>query len=203
MSVLGTYPLTGNSMAATGVATGLTLGDLTKNAGATATFNYAAASPAAGVFTDPLLSLESSSTTTADAVTNGRYFSLALTVAAGYTLSLTSLTLLASRAGTSTTRGFGVRSSADSFTATLLDTAVTESTGAAGTYTVDLSGAAFQSLGAGTTTFRFYIWTGGSGLALRMDDFTVNGTLTAPAGSVVPRRRAVAALTALGVIGKV
>ena len=154
-----------------------------------------AASNAGGVFsfTGWTTGATNGSSTFSGGVDVTDYFQFTVTPGTGYTFSLSSLTFSAGRSSTGP-RQFVIRSSADGFTAnlggsvtdpnlTLLGTNVfqfTDNTSTA-TYannTITLGGA-FTSLGS-PLTFRIYGFNaeGGSG-AFRIDDVSINGSLTA------------------------
>lgn len=119
------------------------------------------------------------SNTEAGAVTANDYFQFTITPTDGSELSLTNLTLDFDASYNSQVRGFAVRSSRDSFAATLLNYSEAASAGTVGTFvnqSVDLSGASFQNLTT-ATTFRIYLFDNASAGTsnIRLDNVVLNG----------------------------
>lgn len=121
----------------------------------------------------------------------GKYFEFSITPDAGTAVDLTSLTFNAAKGGSTGTRGFFVRSSADAYAGTLAalgaptalvanDVGYNLATGRP-TYTavtIDLSAPAFQNLTPGTPlTFRFFTFASTSGNSVDIDDLSINGTV--------------------------
>jgi len=108
--VLVQYTITGNSLNTTTNATGIAGGTLTN-----ASLNTFVAN-SLGYTTDPEIRAvpPNSTTTSSTAVTNNSYFSFSVTPT-NLEMDLTSLTFNAARGGSSTTRGYVVRSSIDSY----------------------------------------------------------------------------------------
>jgi PKD repeat protein len=126
------------------------------------------------------------------AVNTGEYYEVTVTPAAGYTISLGSITFSFGRSGTGV-RTYAVRSDADAYAANLpasispanpnlsvqtgdvffLNTDIT--TTSQNGSTITLSGASFSSLSA-ARTFRFYGWNAeGTGGTFSIDNVTITG----------------------------
>jgi len=133
-----------------------------------------------GYITDPVYQgfPASGATAQSTAVTNNSYFSFAVTVSSGKKMSLTSLTFKAARGGTSTPRGWGLRSSIDSYGNDIATSTIATVRTTWTDYSVDLSGAPFQNL-TGTTTFRFYVWTTSTTGSIECDEIILNGLISA------------------------
>jgi hypothetical protein len=127
------------------------------------------------------------------------YFGFTVTPDSGMTLNLDSLTLDAARAGGST-RGFQIRSSADGFVGNLVispSSAILSSQRPTYTsYTVDLSGAAFDSVAATSLEFRVYPF-GGTNLFIDYDNITLNGAVSS---SAIPEPSTVALLAGFSIL---
>lgn len=172
MAILLAYNLTSGFDAST-VATGVTGSALTAGAGLSVfsrtTVGYA--SDPVGIANPP-----DSTTTSTLAVTNDSYFYLTITPAGGKKISLTTLTFNMARGGASTPRGYQVRSSVDSYAASLggADISTQRTTWTA--VNIDLSGASFQNV-TSSITFNVYVYAPLSGNSLDFDDVVVNGTV--------------------------
>lgn len=112
----------------------------------------------------------------AAAVTGNDYVEFTLTVSAGYEVDLTSLTLqIQQSSGTSSPTNLFILSSVDGYTSTIYSTTASTSYQ---TKTLTLSSLDFQDLT--TVTFRIYAYgASGTSSSLRIDNLTLNGTLTA------------------------
>lgn len=118
-----------------------------------------------------------STTTAALAVTNNSYFSLTATPTAGFSISLTSLDFKMARGGTSTPRGYVVRSSADGYSTNLATADITAQRTTFEDVSVDLTGASFQGLSS-AITFRIYVYAPSSANSLDFDEVTLNGSVS-------------------------
>jgi hypothetical protein len=116
------------------------------------------------------------------------YFQTTITAAPGYELDLTSYTFDGARGGGSTPRSYDVRSSVGGLAITdtsllsgTFDTArpaaAQPATGTMPTFTIDLSGPAYQNLS--TLTIRTYFYTPTTAQNIDLDNFTYNGTASA------------------------
>ncbi len=121
--------------------------------------------------------------TPAAAVANHAGFKFTLTAAAGNVLDLTSLNLDAMKGGASSPRGFDVRSSADNFGADIFSSDVTGVRPALTTFTIDLSGAAYQNLS--TITFEIYSYSNAAASSVEYDNIIVNGSALLITGPTV------------------
>ncbi|MCW3071184.1 MAG: hypothetical protein JWO44_1074 [Bacteroidetes bacterium] len=175
-------------------ATGVTFGSFSAtgtpaNPNATARFS----------FTDWALGAANGETVYANltgAVSTAEYYEVTVSPAAGYTISLSSITFSFGRSGTGV-RTYAVRSDADAYAANLpasispanpnlsvqtgnvffLNTDIT--TTSQNGSTITLSGASFSSL-SGPRTFRFYGWNAeGTGGTFSIDNVTINGNAVA------------------------
>ena len=133
--------------------------------------------------------------TDADAIA-GDYLLISLTPSTagyGYTLDLTSLSFTAQRNKTQGNVTIEARSSLDNYASLLnfsapLPTATSKTLGGTSftTFTIDLSGTAYDAIGSGGITFRLY-FTGDSNVSSRrtsIDNVTVDGTSNAIAATV-------------------
>ena len=115
---------------------------------------------------------------TSAAINTGQYASFTVTADPGYALQLTSLGYSYSRSGGGSgargPRNGAVRSSFESYAAGsgTGSTFAPANSGATGTSTWDFTD--YTSASAGTASFRFYGWDGGSG-HLNLDNLTLNG----------------------------
>lgn len=173
--VLAQYTITGDVLTPTTEHAGIDAGALTNASLSNFLIQNVGYSTGTVVSPNPA----SGATTAATAVTNNSYFSFTLTPTEG-NMSLSSLTFKGARGGASTPRGYALRSSIDSYAANIAtaDFATQRTTWPASDITVDLSGAAFQDIGA--ITFRMYIYTPGTGSSVDLDDITVNGIAIEP-----------------------
>ena len=127
----------------------------------------------------PVASAKTAQSTAANAISIGRYLELVVAADTG-TIDLESMTFNAARGGSSTPRGFVLRSSADSYAADIpgggdIPTANPTWTG----YEFDLSGGAYQDLTE--ITFRFYIYAPDLSASIHFDDIVITGSHTAEA----------------------
>ncbi len=118
------------------------------------------------------------STTPAAAVTNNADFKFTLTADAGFLLNLSSFTFDVMRGGAGTPRGYVVRSSVDNFASTLGQADVGTVRPTFTNVTIDLTGAAYQSLGS--ITFKVYGYSPATGSSVDYDNLLVNGTVSEP-----------------------
>ena len=206
----GTYPFT--SVTTTSgltdpttvpTATGVTFGSFSAT-------GYSGNANAAGRFSftgNPLAGNAPTSSGNATCVCNGTintgfYYQVTVTVATGYTASLTGITFDVQRSGTGI-RQYAVRSNADSYAANLTasinpanvnlsvasdiflinDATTTASVGS----TITLSGANFTNLAAGTSrTFRFYGWNAEAAAgSFGIDNVVISGTATSTASASI------------------
>jgi hypothetical protein len=128
-------------------------------------------------------------TTAAAAVASGNYASFTLTSAAP--MNLSSLALDGSYGQFSNPAGYALESSVDGFSSMLSSAAFTTQKPTFATYSVDLSGAAFQGLSS--ISFRVFGYVKNSG-SEQFDNFTVFGITAVPEPSAL-------ALTGIGMAG--
>lgn len=183
-------------------ATGVTFGSFTSSIGtnpnASGRFSFTSWPLAANAPTS-----SNNATCVCDgSINTSSYYQVSITVASGYTVSLSSITFTLQRSGTGI-RQYSVRSNADSYASNLAASIspantdlsvvstnifqVTDATTSAETgNTITLSGADFTNLSAGTTrTFRFYGWNAeASGGSFSIDDVVISGTATAATPSI-------------------
>lgn len=196
-TVLSNYSFEGSSNNASSVATGLTVDPLATNG-----INYLG--PASGTappdnstyfgWIRPYSATVGLSTDAADqndwagALTAGDYLSIGVTVAPGYTLSLSSVTLSTGMAGfLNITAGFGVYTDVTGFTGSPLATGFVSDPSASPTWaalSLDLSGnASLQNLGPGTYAVRLYLtdnyYTAHSAQSIYLDNISLNGSVSA------------------------
>lgn len=126
------------------------------------------------------------STTAAAAVANNQYFTFSVTANPGYLLTGTNLTFNASRGGTSTPRGYVVRTSVNNFASDLAADAVATNRPVWTNINIPL-GATFVNQTA--VTFRIYVYAPGTGSSLEFDDITVNGLVVPSAAPPVITRQ--------------
>lgn len=119
-----------------------------------------------------------SSTNIAEAVANNSYWSFTLTPDVGKQIDLTSLTMNVSRGGASTPRGYGLRSSIDSYAANIATADINQEVATWMAVDIDLTGAAYQNL-ISAVTFRIYYYGPSNLVAIYTDDLTINGTVSA------------------------
>lgn len=183
MSVLAQY--NGGAASADSADANITAGNLTKHANLT-TFNV---NTTLGYATDPSYQAfpEGGATSQANAVSLSSYIEFTITPTGGYEMDLTSLTFKVARGGASTPRGWGLRSSIDSYAANIQTADCATQRPTYSDITVDLSGAGFQNLTA-AITFRMYFYAPADTSSVDFDSLTLNGTMTAPAGSTQPPR---------------
>jgi hypothetical protein len=177
MAVLLQYNLTSDFAPSTtaaningGTATSNLLSSFTRGAAGYASDSVSSAGPA------------TNATSAATAITNGSYFFVTITPAAGFSMSLTTLTINMARGGSATPRGYDIRSSIDSFAASLgtADLLTQRTTWTA--VSIDLSAAGFQNV-ITSITFNIYVYAPSTVNVIDWDDLIINGT-TATAGTV-------------------
>lgn len=136
--------------------------------------------PTPNYSTQPVLRVDpaGNSSSAAQAVTNNKYFSFTITPDLGYELDLSSLQFKAARGGSSTPRGWVVRTSADGFAANLGSSDIATQRATWTDYTVPLGGAQFQDVTV-PLTFRFYVYSPAAGQTIEFDNITVNGEVVA------------------------
>lgn len=181
-AVLLQYDFTGSSGAPT-VQSGAT-GSTIANDQAMPTFEFSSN----GYATDPELRAgpQTGATSIATAVSGNSYTSITITPDPGKTMSLTSLTFKVARGGASTPRGWGIRSSVDSYAANVATADAVTQRPTWDDITVDLSAAEFQNL-TSAVTFRFYIYAPSNANTIEADDITFNGTSVSSASTRVIR----------------
>lgn len=177
------YSITGDALTPTTEDVHVTGGTLTKHASLTAL----TADSTHSYLSEPNVDARphNSATTLALAVTNNSYFYLTLTPDTGYELDLTSLTFNVARGGVSTPRGFGIRTSVDSYAADLATADITTVNPTWTAVNISLTGAAFQAL-TSAITFRFYVYTPEAGYSVDFDDITIGGTVHTTASEPPP-----------------
>jgi len=111
------------------------------------------------------------------AITNNADFKFTLTANAGFLLDLTSLAFDVMRGGTSTPRGYDVRSSIDNFATTLGTADVPTARPVFTPVVIDLTGSAFQKLS--TITFKIFCYSPATGSSMDYDTITINGATEA------------------------
>ena len=175
--VLVQYSMTGGSAETTTNATGIAGGTLTN--GSMTSFST---SDSAGYSSDPEIRVlpASGATASSTAVSTNSYFSFSVTPT-NLEMDLTSLTFNTARGGSSTPRGYVVRSSIDNYASNIATANINTVRPTWTAVSIDLSGASFQNL-TSAITFRIYSYTPGTSLSIEYDDITVNGTTTATGG---------------------
>ena len=112
--------------------------------------------------------------TAAAAVAGNRFLEFSLTAASGFALNLTSLTFDAANGGTSTPRGYVLRSSVDGFSSDISSALTTTVNPNLSSFDVTLGGPDFVGL-TGTTSFRLYGFTPATGAGIFFDNIRVRG----------------------------
>ena len=117
------------------------------------------------------------STTAAAAVSNNQWFQFTVGANAGYIMDLSSLTFDAARGGSSTPRGWVLRSSIDAFAANIATATIPTTQPTLTPFSVSLSAPSYQSLVA-PVTFRIYGYAPATtGAGNFFDNLTLNGTV--------------------------
>ncbi len=142
------------------------------NTGSSADLLYSAAPPSSAFVEQLILS-----TTPADAVANNQYFQFTIAANVGYSLALSDITFDAARGGSSTPRGWVLRSSVDGFAADIAtDTVPTVQPTFTG-FNTSLAAGAYQGL-TSPVTFRIYGFAPGApGVGILYDNLTVHGNV--------------------------
>jgi len=136
--------------------------------------------PAPGIGFPNTLYLEQGivSTTPAAAVANNQFFSFTISANAGYQLDLSDLTFDAARGGSSSPRGWVLRSSIDGFAANIATDVVPTDQPTVTPFSVNLSAAQYQGL-LSPVTFRIYGYAPTApGVGTYYDNLTLNGLVT-------------------------
>ena len=185
MAVLGTYIFgsanageTGAGYPATSVASGLAMTDWADLPAATTI----ALVTGLGYAAEPVLQYKTGTTSTslAAAITNNQYNGFTVTPDSGKKMSFTTLTFNIARGGTST-RGYGIYSSVDSYASSLGNANVTTNRPTWTAVSIDLSAAGFQNV-TSAITFRFYLYSSSNTSTLELDDIILNGTVADVSG---------------------
>lgn len=121
------------------------------------------------------VNVNNDSTTAAQAVTIGSFYSFVLTPNVGITYNLSSLTFDAGKEGTGNIRGYVVRSSRDNFASDIQTADVPTVRPTFTTVNVPLTGTPFTDL-TDATTFRIYSYSPDNGKSVEYDTITLNGT---------------------------
>ena len=173
-TVLQQFNLTSSTTAST-TAAGITPGAVTDTSGSLTSFTRGTN----GYASDSVISAApaSGATSAGTAITTNSYFFATITPLSGKKMSLTSLTINMSKGGTSTPRGYDIRSSVDDYAASLgtANLATTRPTWTG--VTIDLSGASFQNVSS-PITFRVYVYAPNTGNVVDWDDLVINGTVS-------------------------
>lgn len=120
---------------------------------------------------------DNSTTTGALAVANDSYFSFTVTPNSGFLLDLTSLDFDAARGGGNPNRGWELRSSLDSFTATLgTDTMIPTQRPNFTSYSANLGASTFDAI-SGPVEFRIYTFSESTGNSVEYDNIKLTGTV--------------------------
>ncbi len=167
MAVLLQYIFTANSLAPTTQASNVTGGTI---AGTGVYADSSASYTSKPNLRYPALA---NAVNIATAITYNSYWYFTVTPASGYKIDLTTLTFNAAMGGAGT-RGYGVRSSFDTYAASLgtADLATTDPTWTA--VSITLTGLTNIKT---VLTFRIYCYAGVTGQAVDFDDITLNGTI--------------------------
>jgi hypothetical protein len=135
--------------------------------------------------TQPVLRIDpgAGSTTVNDAVADNRFWTFSVTPGDG-PLNLQSLQFDAGRGGSTTARGFALRSSLDGFAANIVAGDVPAQRPSFTPYDIDLTAPVYQNLPVGTpVVFRIYVYSPGGGATLEFDNVRLNGALVPEPGS--------------------
>jgi hypothetical protein len=138
--------------------------------------------PSPNYASQPVLRVDSASTTLSSSVSNNRYFEFTVTPAAGVELDLDTLTFDVGRGGSSAARGFGLFTSETGFALgdeIFLEPGVPAQRPNMTSYSIDLSGMDFQGLTA-PITFRFNVFAPGTGQSLEFDNIQLTGSALVP-----------------------
>jgi hypothetical protein len=115
-------------------------------------------------------------TSAGTAITTDSFFYFTITPASGKKISLTTLTFNMARGGAATPRGYDVRSSVDSYAATLGTANIATQRPTYTAVSIDLSGASFQNVQS-SITFRVYLFAPSNVNSLDFDTMVLNGTV--------------------------
>ena len=133
----------------------------------------------------------STATGAAEAVTENQYFSVTVTADAGYELDLSSLNFDAARGGSSTPRGYVVRSSVDGYASNIASADIGTAYPTWTPVSIDLTGASYQNLAG--ITFRIYAYAPGTSYTVAFDNIEINGSVVAtgepPSGRIMTLNR--------------
>ena len=149
--------------------------------------------PGVGLADTVFLQQNVQSTTAAAAVANGQYFQFSAVAEEGFELDLLSLTFDATRGGSSTPRGWVLRSSLDNFAADIASAELPTQNPTLTHFNVDLTAAAFQDV-TSQITFRLYGYAPTAGVGAFYDNIELHGLVEA---APVPEPSATAALLAV------
>lgn len=193
-----------------GVETGSGFNPTTVAAGIDALYNMAVRdtagtitigteNPSPNYASQPVLRVDpdGSSSSLAQAITNNKYFVFSFQPEDGYYLDLLRLDFNAARGGSSTPRGWGLRSSADAYTTTLGNSDIGTQRATWTSYSVPLTAAYFDQV-TDTLTFRIYVYSPANGSTIEFDDITIWGEVFEL--EVIPEPGTLS-LPALGVLG--
>lgn len=164
--------MTSSNATANTVATGVIASALVNGSLTSLFFDVALGYPS-----DPTIFIRPASTTSTSgaAITNNSYFFMAITPSTGYTISLSSITFKGAKGGSSNSRGWEVRSSIDTYGATIQNGTFTAQRATFETVTItSLTATQYQNLSSGIT-FRIYLYSPNTGASIEMDDITVIG----------------------------
>lgn len=172
MAILLQYNFT-TDLAPNTTATGVTGSVATNNL-----LTSLSTSTGVGYATQPfLLGLPATGATSAGtAISTDSFFYLTITPTSGKKISLTTLTFDIGRGGAATPRGYDIRSSVDSYAATLGTANVSTQRPTFTSVSIDVSGASFQNV-QGSITFRFYLYAPANTNSLDIDTIIINGTV--------------------------
>jgi len=135
--------------------------------------------PTPNYATQPVLRVDpdGNSTSLAQAIANNKYFVFALQPDLNYELDLLQLEFLTARGGAGTPRGWGLRSSADGYAATIAGADITTVRPTWSSITVPLPASYFEGI-TGPVTFRMYLYSPADGSTIEFDNVRLIGEAT-------------------------
>jgi hypothetical protein len=154
--------------------------------------------PGVGLADTVFLQQNITSPTAADAVVNNQYFQFTVSAETGFELDLVSLTFDATRGGSSTPRGWVVRSSLDNFATDIAAADVPTQNPTLTSFNVDLTAIMFQDI-TSQVTFRIYGYAPTSGVGIFYDNIELHGAFEV-AGSGIPEPASLGLMICGGVV---
>jgi hypothetical protein len=194
--ILLSYEAAGSSFLPSSIAPNMLAGPLNESGSA------ADLQPGVGMPDTVFLQQNVLATTPAQAVANAQFFQFAFAPEAGFQMDLLGLHLDAARGGSSTPRGWALRSSLDGFASDIATSDVNSQNPNLTNFDIDLP-ATFQDI-ASQVTFRLYGYAPSTGVGMFYDNILVLGSTELIPAAAVPEPSTYALMLAgLGVVGVV